>query len=369
MHQTSSSINHESTNNNPDQFINQLLDYAQNRTDVQNINSIFNQTLKRKHTPEHLVDYNTRIPEPEQFIMRDIEWFHCLREFITGVINDKPHIAAAIIDSEHECTSDCHFFNYKPMLYICKQSGFIHICSSKLCNRLLTNHDNRVCELTCFAYPLDTMEHEFSMDNEQQQNYAMNHTRKKVKTHNKKTLDQIQRETLIKKELKKIEKEVDSKLTITQRQEIRESFGHQRIQLKYDKDIQLMECMQIIKTMFKSCPPVVLDKLPIISLSRSIVDYWVTVNNNLCKDSKERAAYIFKYHVYACLYIMANNGYSHNNEIIIPYNALIDQYIPMKKYLHKALPNKQVKSKKEKDALNINRITAATKMLKKYLIM
>jgi len=363
--QITSNINNQYKHPHSNEFINELLDYAQNRCNIQIVNSANSSTTYSITSPENNnnnnINHSATVPEPDVFTMTDIECFDCLRKFMLDSADD---VTITKCLTEHECTSECVFFNYKPCLYICKTSGRVHICSSKDCNRLVVDHEHRVCELTCFVYTLDTMENEYHNDQEQQQNYVKNHTRKKVK-HNNKTIDQQNREITIKKTIKSIEQKKDTKLTSAQRHEIRESAGYQRPEIMYDTNVLYTEAMSIINHVFSNGK----HKIPAHTLAGDIVKYWSMVNVNLVKDNSERAAYVFKYHVLACLYEM-QTGYAYNDKIYIPHNQTVALAIPRKRFLHNVMPeNSSVKSKKQKDALSVNRITTAQKLLKKYIIL
>ncbi len=63
----------------------------------------------------------------------------------------------------HVCDGKCPFTQYKSLV-ICRDTGNIHVCNNKDCNRIIEMRDARVCELTSVAYPLD---HVLSVDSEE----------------------------------------------------------------------------------------------------------------------------------------------------------------------------------------------------------
>jgi len=60
----------------------------------------------------------------------------------------------------HECSNECEWFEYE-RVFICRESGFVHVCTAEFCDRYVVGVSERPCVLTGVLYPLDFVE-EFS---------------------------------------------------------------------------------------------------------------------------------------------------------------------------------------------------------------
>lgn len=61
----------------------------------------------------------------------------------------------------HRCDSSCPWFE-RPPFYFCRKSGNLHLCSERLCDRLVQTHDALVCPITATAYALPYNESAYS---------------------------------------------------------------------------------------------------------------------------------------------------------------------------------------------------------------
>ncbi len=68
--------------------------------------------------------------------------FHCQRP----PIPNRPHPA--------ECSNECDWFQYQ-RVFICRSTGFLHVCTEDACDRYVIARDGRPCRLTGIVYPLD----------------------------------------------------------------------------------------------------------------------------------------------------------------------------------------------------------------------
>lgn len=53
----------------------------------------------------------------------------------------------------HKCSASCHWVE-RGLIYICRHTGNIHCCGGRICEELVTTHENIVCSLTGRSFPL-----------------------------------------------------------------------------------------------------------------------------------------------------------------------------------------------------------------------
>jgi len=57
----------------------------------------------------------------------------------------------------HECSSECGWFQ-RDRIFICQESGFVHVCTHEFCDRLVVGSSERCCTWTGILYPLELVE-------------------------------------------------------------------------------------------------------------------------------------------------------------------------------------------------------------------
>lgn len=83
--------------------------------------------------------------------MTEAEVFNAMRSYITRF----PKVAAAtqLARPSHVCTNACHWLRYGPVC-ICRQTNYLHLCTTHTCDALVESNEHLVCGLTAICYPL-----------------------------------------------------------------------------------------------------------------------------------------------------------------------------------------------------------------------
>lgn len=296
----------------------------------------------------------------ENVTMSVREWFDCLQQFIL-LVNPKFQP-----DEHHLCSSECEMFVYKPQLYVCKSTGRVHMCAPQQCNRLERTREHIVCQVTAMVYPSDiplTMkgDHECYKDELDLQREAL---RKKHKP-NQKTVGQEQRDQKIKTELEQLRlTKPEQKLTREESKAYRQSLPYHRKETLFDIEKLQTEALNIINKLFGAKLDKVKQRVDLELLARCVVDWWVTAQQQLRKDSSERSDYSFKYHCLACMYVIKGGGFSIGDRELIPSLATVAENIIQQKNLKLLFSQPGVKSQ----SINSRRVTKAIKILKQHLV-
>jgi len=57
----------------------------------------------------------------------------------------------------HECSNECHWFQLG-RVFICRENGFVHVCTTEFCDRFVIGRSERCCSWTGLLYPLELVE-------------------------------------------------------------------------------------------------------------------------------------------------------------------------------------------------------------------